>query len=121
MVEVAYWALVNNIIIGVDQNGSVLQQSIVSFIKSYPELVDEELRQAARNWQKENNRQMGIPGLAREITSGLMVQNPVTLRMDSLYSVIIDLNDTEGWSREKIADWIDTLPVQPTWKLEDTL
>lgn len=28
---------------------------------------------------------------------------------DSLSNVIIHLNDGHGWSRERIADWLDTL------------
>ena len=31
----------------------------------------------------------------------------------TLESVIISLNDTHGWSREQIADWLETLDVNP--------
>lgn len=36
------------------------------------------------------------------------VQHPLTRRQSSLASVITDLND-EGWTREAIADWLETL------------
>lgn len=39
------------------------------------------------------------------------VKNPVTGAMDSLNTVIVVLNDTHKWSREQIADWLDTLDL----------
>lgn len=38
-----------------------------------------------------------------------MVINPVTLEERDLFNTIINLNDTQGWSREKIADWLDEI------------
>ena len=34
---------------------------------------------------------------------------PVTEHWKTIQDAIIDLNDDYGWSREKIADWLDTL------------
>jgi hypothetical protein len=49
-----------------------------------------------------------IPGLQT------IVQNPVNKsQMASLEGIIIDLNDTHGWTREEIADWLETLDVNP--------
>lgn len=42
-----------------------------------------------------------------------IVKNPVNGKSQNLSSVIMDLNDTAGWSREQIADWLDTLDNQP--------
>jgi hypothetical protein len=39
------------------------------------------------------------------------VKNPATGEMRSLRTVIIDLNDRWGWTRERIADWLETLDV----------
>lgn len=39
------------------------------------------------------------------------VKHPVTKNRDSLQRVIIDLNDTWKWPREKVADWLDTLDL----------
>jgi hypothetical protein len=60
-----------------------------------------------------------VPALAEKATRGWEVKNPVTLEDDELYSVIIYLNDSAGWTREQIADWLDTLPEQPKWSLID--
>ena len=40
-----------------------------------------------------------------------LVKNPVTGRQASLKATIIKLNDTHKWSREKIADWLETLDL----------
>lgn len=42
-----------------------------------------------------------------------MATHPVTMKKMDIYSIIIDLNDNHGWSREQIADWLDTLDDQP--------
>ena len=42
----------------------------------------------------------------------------MTYKNDTLYHVIIHLNDTCGWSRERVADWIETLDVDTTFKSE---
>lgn len=37
------------------------------------------------------------------------VLNPVSLEMDVLYSVVTSLNDFHGWTRERIADWVESI------------
>lgn len=37
---------------------------------------------------------------------------------DHLYSIIIDLNDTCKWTREQIADWLETLDIDMEFKNE---
>lgn len=39
--------------------------------------------------------------------------NPVTQRPATIYSIVIELNDTYKWTRERIADWLDTLDNCP--------
>jgi hypothetical protein len=39
------------------------------------------------------------------------VKHPVTGGYSSLNVVIVDLNDSHRWSRERIADWLDTLDL----------
>jgi hypothetical protein len=39
------------------------------------------------------------------------VANPVSGLVYELSSVVIDLNDSRGWTREQIADWLDTLDL----------
>lgn len=38
---------------------------------------------------------------------------------DTLYRLIQHLNDNHQWTRERIADWLDTLEVDLTFKLSD--
>lgn len=44
------------------------------------------------------------------------VKHPITSRQTSIYSIIIDLNDDERWTREQIADWVETLDVDLRFK-----
>lgn len=45
----------------------------------------------------------------------MQVKHPLTGKRDSLNNVIITLNDDAKWSRERIADWLDTLDEQPVF------
>jgi hypothetical protein len=47
-----------------------------------------------------------IPGF-----QNMMVKYPIDGEEISLYSAIMCLNDTAGWSREAIADWLETLDL----------
>lgn len=47
--------------------------------------------------------------------NGQTPNNPVNGTKDNLASIIIDLNDTHQWTREQIADWLDTLDQQPVF------
>lgn len=38
----------------------------------------------------------------------------------ALYIVVIHLNDNHGWSREKVADWLETLPIDLTINTKGT-
>ncbi len=51
-----------------------------------------------------------LPGLTA------IVKNPVTQREDELETVIITLNDINKWSRDKIADWLETLDIDLRFK-----
>lgn len=53
-----------------------------------------------------------LPGLKEK------VKNPVTGNESTLERVIINLNDQHQWTREKIADWLDTLDIDLTFKIE---
>ena len=58
-----------------------------------------------------------IPSLASSIPGiHQKVIHPVTKSQGQLYHIIQDLNDSHGWSREKIADWIETLDNPPKFK-----
>lgn len=49
------------------------------------------------------------------------VKCPVTGRQGPLSNVVITLNDHHGWTREQIADWLETLDDQPKFTLESEL
>lgn len=51
-----------------------------------------------------------LPGIKEEVI------NPVTGNKVDLYHCIMNLNDVQGWSREKIAMWIRSLPDQDRFK-----
>jgi hypothetical protein len=53
-----------------------------------------------------------LPGFMQE------VQHPVTSTSSYLGSVIMNLNDIHQWSREQIADWIETLDPVPTFEVK---
>lgn len=71
------------------------------------------------------NRSLGISGLANMITNEFNASCPwygtdqcsVAWEVGRLVDVIIHLNDNHRWTREAIADWLDTLPAQPVLKL----
>lgn len=44
-----------------------------------------------------------LPGV-----SGLKALHPVTKKEGTLHTIIISLNDSYGWTREAIADWIES-------------
>lgn len=55
--------------------------------------------------------------LARQLPGiDMVVKNPKTGLQESLYSVIIRLNDGYKWSRDEIADWIETLDEVPVFE-----
>lgn len=52
-----------------------------------------------------------LPGLSAQ------VKHAVTGRLCRLEDAIISLNDQHGWSREQVADWLETLDVDITFKV----
>jgi len=63
---------------------------------------------------EEDDRVKELPAL-RE-----MVKHPITQKTDRLKSVIISLNDGAKWTREQIADWLETLDVDITFKTKES-
>lgn len=46
-------------------------------------------------------------------------KHPVNNSVQQIRSIIIDLNDHHGWTREQVADWLETLDVDLRFKSED--
>lgn len=51
-----------------------------------------------------------LPGLWEDVV------HPVTKHTDKLQHVIINLNDKQRWTREQIADWLETLDIDLRFK-----
>lgn len=73
---------------------------------------------------KEVSSTKGLPGHPvvhnlNKIFNGLgqTVLHPVGNYKISLANCVVSLNDSHGWSREKIADWIETLDIDTTVKV----
>jgi len=47
------------------------------------------------------------------------VEHPLTKEITTLRYAIISLNDTYKWTREQIADWLETLDIDITFRSED--
>lgn len=66
-------------------------------------------------WSENNSKRPeveSLPGLDE------IVVHPVFKNKDSLRRVVISLNDSHRWSREQIADWLETLDVDITFKVD---
>jgi len=61
----------------------------------------------SRQLQKKSNE---LPGVSEQVT------HPVTKGVYRLSAVIMDLNDTHRWTREQIADWLETLDIDINFK-----
>lgn len=57
-------------------------------------------------WSKE------LPGVNE------LVKNPMTDALSTLREVIINLNDRHKWTREQVADWIETLDIDTRFKVD---
>lgn len=88
--------------------------SQICFVKrdvcDFKMLPDESLQKSLPS--KEDRRVRELPGVNE------MVKNPVTGDKMTLMRVIIYLNDNERWTREQIADWLDTLDIDLRFKSE---
>jgi Fe-S cluster assembly scaffold protein SufB len=60
-----------------------------------------------------NNPDINSRYLLKQNVPGMLakVKNPVTGNVKSIWLTVQDLNDSAKWSREQIADWLDTLEV----------
>jgi hypothetical protein len=61
----------------------------------------------SRQLQRKSNE---LPGVSEKVT------HPVTGDVYRLSTVIMDLNDNHRWTREQIADWLETLDIDINFK-----
>jgi hypothetical protein len=84
---------------------------------SYP-ITLEELAEVATAALKNTKSHWGVQDYAVNMTKGMRANHPVKDHETDVATIIMDLNDCHGWTREQIADWLDTLPEQPVFKLD---
>lgn len=51
-----------------------------------------------------------LPGMSEKVI------HPVSRESNWLIDIIVDLNDRHKWTREAIADWLETLDIDLTFK-----
>lgn len=61
------------------------------------------------NMQSITDMAIQLPGM------GQKEKHPVTSKIENLFNIIINLNDYHKWTREQIADWLETLDEIPTF------
>lgn len=96
--------------------GYVTKQTYTEF----KEKVRKDLGDVAEHWQMDKLFAIHpdilssmIPGIDKD------VRHPEENSIRPIKEVIISLNDDYKWTRERIADWLDTLDEQPKFKLGD--
>lgn len=72
-------------------------------------------RVALKNEKKETPGSLAtqLPGIFN------MVKHPVSGDSYTIYHAIMSLNDTHKWSRDQIADWIETLDEVPVFEAQE--
>lgn len=74
----------------------------------------DEICEEIRGWF--NEIEMSVSNLARQLPGMDQKEiHPVTKSNDILFFIIQDLNDNHKWTREEIADWIETLDNVPVF------
>lgn len=75
------------------------EQAMEKLVQTMPKYVSG-MSQEGLSWQA-----IDLPGVNEA------VKHPITGDTHSLWSVIISLNDGHHWTRERIADWVETLDI----------
>jgi hypothetical protein len=52
---------------------------------------------------------MGVEGIRIFPILTALVEHPITKSIGSLWLAIVWLNNYDGWTRERIADWVETI------------
>ncbi len=61
-----------------------------------------------------------VASYASDVCRGYEAEHPTKNQKLDIMTIIIDLNDNHKWTREQIADWLDSLPEQPVWRVDET-
>lgn len=68
-----------------------------------------------------NNEKSDSPASLATQLPGIfnVVRHPVNGKLDTIYLIIMSLNDRHKWSRDQIADWIETLDEVPVFEVQE--
>lgn len=104
------------------------KKALISRFKKFANDVPvplDELAELATSLYKMQKSSWGVPEYAGSVAGSIKAMHPLKKPTDgivpveqSVGDIIMDLNDNHLWSREKIADWLDTLPEQPVFKMD---
>lgn len=100
------------------------RKTVVKTFKKFASEVPislEVLAEIATECVDKNKQGWGVPEYATEFTSGFRAKHPIKGYECNLDDIIMELNDNAGWTREQIADWIDTLPEQPVFTMKSDI
>lgn len=82
-------------------------QAMEKLVQTMPKYVSG-VSQEGLSWQA-----IDLPGINEA------VKHPLTGDTHSLWSVIINLNDIHHWTRERIADWVETLDIDTRFTIKE--
>ncbi|XAO35294.1 hypothetical protein SEA_FRANCOB_105 [Streptomyces phage Francob] len=95
-------------------NGGSLHNGGYAAPKPDPYFSGSLAKPAQKGYGGKDSRVDELPGVKER------VKNPVTGSESTLERVIINLNDQHKWTREQIADWLETLDIDITFKTKET-
>lgn len=93
--------------------GSSSELKMMEYVYKYNPAAMVQIMPAAKP-SAEDPRVNQLPGLDER------VKNPVTKQQGLLRHVVIELNDRHKWTRERIADWLDTLDIDISFKIKES-
>lgn len=94
-------------------NGGSYHQALYKNVSAKSTWLHEGL--AENSAGRRDSRVDDLPGIHE------MVNHPITKHRQSIEKIVISLNDYHKWTREEIADWLDTLDVDLTFKVKEDI
>jgi hypothetical protein len=87
-----------------------LLQAVISYHESVNGLIPKGIIGQTTNVEELSKQLPGVEQIA---------VHPVAKNVNSIRNIIINLNDVHKWTREQIADWLDSLDVDLTFKVKE--
>ena len=104
---------------------SATKEQLMQFTKPDPFSFDSSLLlgQATVHKSTSNYGQaINVKNTALDLVPGLSVKvkHPMTKVISPIHGIIVDLNENHDWTREEIADWLESLDVDLQFKTEES-